>query len=80
MNYCDRLSPWCIVQLFPDLQHREIIRFRRRNDAREHLQILQRLNREGHYEMIFDVGIAQEAERESLLEKAIFDRESEQLL
>ncbi|MGV0029327.1 hypothetical protein [Phormidesmis priestleyi] len=56
-SYRDRLSPWCIVQLLPKMQRRVVKRFRRRNDATEHLRVLQRLNPSGCYELVFDPAI-----------------------
>jgi hypothetical protein len=43
MTYLERLSPWCIVKLLPNLQRQVIARCRRRNDAEEHLRVLRRL-------------------------------------
>lgn len=43
MTYIERLSPWCIVRHFPNMQHQMIGRFRRRSDAEAHLQALRRL-------------------------------------
>ncbi|MDZ7959432.1 MAG: hypothetical protein RMY34_16365 [Aulosira sp. DedQUE10] len=43
MTYAERLSPWCIVRHFPNMQHQMIGRFRRRSDAEAHLQALRRL-------------------------------------
>jgi hypothetical protein len=62
MTYRDRLSPWCIILLLPQMQrlppagHRPpvVARFRRRNDAEAHLQALKRLNPTLHYEIVFD--------------------------
>jgi hypothetical protein len=33
MTYLERLSPWCIVKLLPNMQRRVVARCRRRNDA-----------------------------------------------
>jgi hypothetical protein len=43
VTYIERLSPWCIVRHFPNMQHQMIGRFRRRSDAEAHLQALRRL-------------------------------------
>ncbi|BAY12976.1 hypothetical protein [Calothrix sp. NIES-2098] len=43
MTYIERLSPWCIVRHFPNMQHQMLGRFRRRSDAEAHLQVLKRL-------------------------------------
>lgn len=55
MTYLERLSPWCIVRQLPNLQSTIVVRFRRRNDAEAHLQILQRLMPEAKFEIVFDV-------------------------
>ncbi|MBD2580128.1 hypothetical protein [Oscillatoria sp. FACHB-1406] len=43
MSYIERLHPWCIVRFLPNLRHIIVARFRRRNDAIAHLDVLQRL-------------------------------------
>ncbi|MDZ8051488.1 MAG: hypothetical protein RMX63_08480 [Aulosira sp. ZfuCHP01] len=43
MTYIEKLSPWCIVRHFPNMQHQMLGRFRRRSDAEAHLQVLRRL-------------------------------------
>ncbi|HEY9633300.1 MAG TPA: hypothetical protein V6D14_07835 [Coleofasciculaceae cyanobacterium] len=55
MTYKNKLLPWCIVRSLPNGQSRLIIRFRRRNDAEAHLQILRANNPTASYEIIFDV-------------------------
>jgi len=55
MSYKTQLHPWSIIRLLPDMQSRVIIRFRRRNDAEAHLQILRANNPSASYEIIFDV-------------------------
>jgi len=37
MTYLERLSPWCIVKLLPNMQRQVVARCRRRNDAEEHM-------------------------------------------
>ncbi|WAL61992.1 hypothetical protein [Thermocoleostomius sinensis] len=54
MNYRDRLSPWCIIQLLPKMQRSVVARFRKRHDAEAHLRALRRLNPALHYEIVFD--------------------------
>ena len=54
MTYRDRLSPWCIILLFPQMQRAMVARFRQRNDAEAHLQALKRLNPTLQYEIVFD--------------------------
>lgn len=43
MNYQEKLSPWTIVRVLPDLQKITVARFRRRGDAEGHLVILNRM-------------------------------------
>lgn len=55
MTYKHQLLPWCIIRCFPHLPSQLIIRFRRRNDAQAHLQILKANNPKASYEITFDV-------------------------
>jgi hypothetical protein len=52
--YFDRLHPWCIIRLLPQIQRTVIARFRKRNDAEAHLKILQQMNPDAEYVIIFD--------------------------
>ena len=54
MTYFDRLHPWCIIRLLPHMQRIVVARFRARGQAEEYLRILQRLNPETHYVLVFD--------------------------
>ncbi|WP_416667185.1 hypothetical protein [Egbenema bharatensis] len=62
MTYRNRLSPWCIILLLPQMQRLPpagrrpsvVARFRKRNDAEAHLQALKRLNPTLQYEIVFD--------------------------
>jgi hypothetical protein len=53
-TYWNRLHPWCILRLLPKMQRTVVARFRRRNDAEAHLKILQQLNPDAEYLIIFD--------------------------
>lgn len=55
MSYLDKLHPWCIVRHLPNLQNPIVARFRRRNDAEAHLQVLRRLMPNAQFSIIFDV-------------------------
>jgi hypothetical protein len=55
MTYKLKLLPWCIVRRFPNSSSQVIIRFRRRNDAEAHLQILKGKNPSASYEVFFDI-------------------------
>jgi len=52
--YYNRLHPWCIIRLLPQMQRTVVARFRRRNDAEAHLKILQQMNPDADYWIIFD--------------------------
>lgn len=54
MSYRNALSPWCIIQHLPKMQRVVIARFRKRNDAEDHLRTLKRMNPEQAYEILFD--------------------------
>jgi hypothetical protein len=55
MTYRSRLYPWCVVSLLPDMQRLTVAQFRRRNDAEEHLKLIQRQNPTATYEITFDL-------------------------
>ncbi len=55
MTYKLKLLPWCIVRRFPNRSSQVIIRFRRRNDAEAHLNILKGKNPSASYEVFFDI-------------------------
>ncbi|MBD2302703.1 hypothetical protein [Nostoc sp. FACHB-190] len=59
MTYLERLNPWCIVRLLPNMQNQIVARFRRRSDAEAHLQVLRRLIPSAKFTIIFDVGLEQ---------------------
>ena len=54
-TYRVQLTPWCIVRLLPNMQRRIVARFRRRNDAESHLQVLRRLMPNVPFEIVFDI-------------------------
>ncbi|MBD2198579.1 MULTISPECIES: hypothetical protein [Calothrix] len=60
MTYSEKLNPWCIIRLFPDMQHRIVGRFRRRSDAEAHLQVLNRLIPNVSFTVIFNVALEQQ--------------------
>ena len=59
-TYLERLSPWCLVRLFPKMQRLTVGRFRRWNDAHEHMRILRQLVLEANYTVVFDPGLDQQ--------------------
>ena len=54
MTYFERLHPWCLIRLLPNCQRIVVARFRKRNDADEHLRVLQRLVKHRTFVIIFD--------------------------
>ncbi|MDF5711010.1 MAG: hypothetical protein PUP90_25890 [Nostoc sp. S4] len=60
MTYLEKLSPWCIVRLKPNMQNQIVARFRRRSDAEAHLQVLCRLIPGVSFTLIFNVGLEQQ--------------------
>ncbi|NEP19808.1 MAG: hypothetical protein F6J97_23465 [Leptolyngbya sp. SIO4C1] len=52
--YRQQLHPWCIIQQLPQMQHRVVARFRRRNDADAHMRVLRQDNPPTQYTIIFD--------------------------
>jgi hypothetical protein len=59
-TYLERLSPWCLVRLLPKMQRLTVGRFRRWNDAHEHMRILRQLVPEANYAIVFDPGLKQQ--------------------
>ncbi|MBD2563140.1 MULTISPECIES: hypothetical protein [Nostoc] len=57
MTYLERLSPWCIVRLLPNMQNQIVARCRRRSDAEAHLQVLRRLIPGVSFTLIFNLGV-----------------------
>ncbi|MEH2314556.1 MAG: hypothetical protein V7K35_24855 [Nostoc sp.] len=60
MTYLEKLNPWCIVRLFPNMQNQIVARFRRRSDAEAHLQVLRRLIPSVSFTLIFNAGVEQQ--------------------
>jgi hypothetical protein len=56
-TYREKLYPWSIVRHLPNMQRITVARFRRRNDALEHLQILRRLIPNANLTVIFDASV-----------------------
>lgn len=57
MCYRERLHPWCVVQLLPNMERAIVARFRRRGNAEEHLKILRRMLPSTTYIILFDPGL-----------------------
>ncbi|MEH1810457.1 hypothetical protein [Nostoc sp.] len=60
MTYLEKLSPWCIVRLKPNMQNQIVARFRRRSDAEAHLQVLRRLIPGVSFTIIFNTALEQQ--------------------
>ncbi|HEY9675595.1 MAG TPA: hypothetical protein V6D11_29400 [Waterburya sp.] len=60
MTYFNQLYPWCIIKPLPNLQRQMIARFRRRNEAESHLQVIRRLLPGVTYMIIFDPMLEQD--------------------
>ncbi|MCP2732218.1 hypothetical protein [Limnofasciculus baicalensis] len=54
MTYKEKLFPWCIIRNLPDQQQTIVARMRRRNDAEQHLVLLQRTIQDASLSVIFD--------------------------
>lgn len=54
MTYFEKLHPWCLIRLLPNCQRIVVARFRKRNDADDHLRVLQRLVKHRTFVIIFD--------------------------
>lgn len=57
-TYQQKLSPWTITCLQPDLQNTTVARFRRRSEAEGHMRIIQQKMPESKFAIVFDVGRA----------------------
>jgi len=55
MTYLERLHPWCIIRLFPNMRSLIVGRFRRRVDAEGHLRVLKQLMPTVPLEIMFDL-------------------------
>ncbi|EGJ32117.1 MULTISPECIES: hypothetical protein [Moorena] len=56
MSYAERLHPWVVVRLLPQMQRVIVARFRKRSDAEGHMQALKRLMPDAQFVIIFDIG------------------------
>ena len=52
--YKERLNPWAITRLLPDMQRVTVARFRTRSDADGHLQRLRQLIPDASFMVVFD--------------------------
>ncbi|NET86311.1 MAG: hypothetical protein F6J94_31945 [Moorea sp. SIO1F2] len=56
MTYSERLYPWVIMRLLPEMQRVVVGRFRNRSDAEGHLTALKLLMPDAKFVIVFDVG------------------------
>lgn len=56
MTYQQKLNPWVIHKLLPNLQQLAVNRFRRRNDAEAYLKVLKQMQPNAKFALAFDVG------------------------
>ncbi|NEO76644.1 hypothetical protein [Moorena sp. SIO4G3] len=56
MNYSERLHPWVVIRLLPEMQRVVVARFRNRSDAEGHLWALKRLMPDAEFIIVFDIG------------------------
>jgi hypothetical protein len=54
MTYQNKLSPWTIVRLQPNLNHIPIGRFRHRHDAEGRLRVLKQMVPQSQFAIVFD--------------------------
>ena len=59
MPYRERLNPWVLVRLLPNMQRLTVGQFRTRSDADGHLQILRRLIPNAKFVVMFNPDILQ---------------------
>jgi hypothetical protein len=57
MSYQDSLRPWVIYQLLPNCQRLTVDRFRHRSEADNYLQVLQRLQPQAEYAIVFEMEV-----------------------
>jgi hypothetical protein len=56
-SYAQKLSPWCLLRLFPNRKPIIVGRFRRYSDAEGYLKTLQGLIPNVSYKIVFDLGV-----------------------
>ncbi len=59
MPYKERLNPWVLVRLLPNMQRLTVGQFRTRSDADGHLQILRRLIPQAKFVVMFNPDVLQ---------------------
>ncbi len=59
MPYSERLHPWVLVRLLPNMQRLTVGQFRNRSDADGHLEILRRLIPNAKFVVMFNIDAVQ---------------------
>jgi hypothetical protein len=59
MPYRERLNPWVLVRLLPNMQRITVGQFRNRSDADGHLEILRRLIPNAKFVVMFNTEVLQ---------------------
>jgi hypothetical protein len=61
MSYQEKLNPWVISKLLPNMSQLTVNRFRRRNDADAYLKVLKQMHPHAKFAITFDMGQAKYA-------------------
>ncbi len=56
MTYQNKLSPWVVHKLMPNLKQLVVSRFRKRNDAEAYLKMLKQSQPDNNFAVVFDMG------------------------
>ena len=59
MPYKERLSPWVLVRLLPNMQRVTVAQYRNRSDADGHLEIIRRLMPNAEFVVVFNPDVVQ---------------------
>lgn len=54
MSYQQKLNPWVVHKLLPNLSQTTVSRFRRRNDAEAYLKVLRQMHPTATFEIAFE--------------------------
>ncbi|HEY9798229.1 MAG TPA: hypothetical protein V6D30_21530 [Leptolyngbyaceae cyanobacterium] len=59
MPYRERLNPWVLVRLLPNMQRMTVAQYRTRSDADGHLEIIRRLMPNAEFVVMFNPDLPQ---------------------
>jgi hypothetical protein len=71
MSYLDLLSPWVIYRRLPNLQCQQIARFRKRSTAEKYLAVLQRLQPQSVFELVYEVADGERSSTSAQSDRAL---------